>query len=167
MNNWKKDIREKVDGFEVKPSENLMRKLEADGVLSPNSGRRHVVPAWVWYSVASTAAALVFLVLVERNEFTQQDRMSSPTAEIMDLIDRPQVLADATIPQPKPLCLRERVIADNNWNHSSTDKDDSVTKPEFVSDKQHEIPSIEAHESKKTDSSEKKEKFVEMQTPPK
>lgn len=71
MTNWQKDIQNKVGGFEVKPSENLMRKLEADGVLSPNSGRRHVVPAWVWYSVASTSAALVFLVLVERNEFTQ------------------------------------------------------------------------------------------------
>lgn len=161
MTNWQKDIQNKVGGFEVKPSENLMRKLEADGVLSPNSGRRHVVPAWVWYSVASTAAALVFLVLVERNEFTQQDRMSSPTAEIIAPIERPQVLADATIPQPKPLYLRERVIADKHWNHSSTEKDDSVTKPEFVSDELHEIPSIEAHESKKTDSPEEKEEFVE------
>lgn len=161
MNNWKKDIREKVGGFEVKPSEALIHKLEVNGVLTPNSSRRHIVPAWVWYAVSSSAAVLVFLVLLEMNEVPPQDRMPSPTSEIIDLIERPLVLADATIPRPTPLSPNERVTADKHWEHSSTAKDDIVTSAQFADDEQLERSSTEAHESKSADISEEKKNPVE------
>lgn len=113
MKDWLNDIQEKVGGYEVKPSEDLIREMEAKGILTPERrSKRHVLPVWARYAVpCAVAAALAFFLLINNNGIRTIDNPALPSIEMAPLSSKPELLAEASLPKPKALYLKERVIA--------------------------------------------------------
>lgn len=143
MKNWLKDIQDKVGSYEVKPSEELMRKLEAKGCIAPDGGgRHHAIPIWAGYAVPCAAvAALAFLFIFHGTGVPVEDRPFSPAFGITAPADSPQLLAGTVIPEPRPLYLRERPAVIESAGIPSSDDDNAAVSPLPVRDVQKGHPS--------------------------
>lgn len=78
MNDWLKDIQEKLGNYEVKPSDELARRLESSGVMIPKTSRNsHIIPTWLLYAVpcAALLALVVFLTVLNDGQMEQVTSM--------------------------------------------------------------------------------------------
>lgn len=147
MKDWLNDIQKKVWGYEIKPSEDLIRKMEAKGILIPERrSKYHVLPVWARYAVpCATAAALAFFLLINKNGGIRAiDNTSLSSIEMVPLSSKPELLADTSLPKPEPLFLKERVIArtDDMINPSSSTDDNQVCDTTIADDPAVQSPKV-------------------------
>lgn len=149
MKDWLNDIQEKVGGYEIKPSEDLIRQMEAKGILTPERRSKcHVLPVWARYAVpCAAAAALAFFLFINNNGIRTTDNQALPSIEMVPPSSRPELLAETNLPKPKSLFLKKHVIAwddeiiipssstDGNPVCDTTIADEPAAQPPKMTDK--------------------------------
>lgn len=144
MKDWLNDIQEKVGGYEIKPSEDLIRKMEARGILTPERrSKRRVLPVWARYALPCTAAAaLAFFLLINNNGIRTINSPALPSTGMALLSSKPELLAEAGLPKPKALYFKERTTAlADGMDCSPSSTDDNSVCDTIIPDEHDAVPS--------------------------
>lgn len=130
MKDWQKDIQEKIRDYEVKPSENLLRELEAKGILAPDRrSKSHALPVWAKYAVPCAAAAtLALFLLINNNGIRTINNPALPSIGMAPLSSKPELLAETSLAEPEALYFKERTTAltDDIDSYPSNNDDNPV-----------------------------------------